>query len=287
MTVLVVGKLPGINQYDEASLERLEALGSRRRMALEKAKHRHETALAAVESALADIDHRTVTIADLASTDITPELVITVGGDGTVLATQAVIRSAPVLAVNSDPERSIGHFTRCHAGNFAQLLAEWQSGDAAQEQLHRLRLWVGDREAAWFLNDCLVTNANPAKMSRYELTVGHVTETQDSSGIWISTCSGATGGIASAGMIAQVGQHPTLLFKVREPFQQRGPYRLLDGIQQPPQEMTLLPTAPGLCAFIDGGHSQQIDVPTGIPLVIDAAPDPLRLVVPRSPESAN
>ena len=49
------------------------------------------------------------------------------------------------------------------------------------------------------LNDILICHHNPGAMSRYYLTVGRVREEQRSSGVWIATAAGSSGGLHSAG----------------------------------------------------------------------------------------
>ena len=49
------------------------------------------------------------------------------------------------------------------------------------------------------LNDILVCHHNPGAMSRYFLTVEGTREEQRSSGVWIATAAGSSGGLHSAG----------------------------------------------------------------------------------------
>ena len=49
-------------------------------------------------------------------------LVVTVGGDGTLLAASHHVGSIPILGVNSSPEHSVGFFCPAHLGNLLPML---------------------------------------------------------------------------------------------------------------------------------------------------------------------
>jgi NAD+ kinase len=68
------------------------------------------------------------------------------------------------------------------------------------------------------LNDALFAHAHPANTSRYLLTVGDHTEAQRSSGIWVSTATGSTAAIHSAGGRVLPLRSRKLQYVVREPY---------------------------------------------------------------------
>ena len=49
-------------------------------------------------------------------------LVVTVGGDGTLLAASHHVSAIPILGVNSSPEHSVGFFCPAHLGNLDATL---------------------------------------------------------------------------------------------------------------------------------------------------------------------
>ena len=132
--------------------------------------------------------------------DGSADLVVIVGGDGTVLDFARLIGSTPVLAVNSSPSTSVGHFCCATADTLESVLDRVFAGRAQPLSLSRIRVTVDGEPAHWpALNDVLFAHANPAATSRYLLRIGDVAEVQKSSGIWISTSAGSTGAIRSAG----------------------------------------------------------------------------------------
>jgi hypothetical protein len=146
------------------------------------------------------------------------------------------------------------------------------------DSLPRLRASIDGRCVGRLLNDGLLTNANPAAMCRYILRVDGAEEWQASSGVWIATAAGSTGGIGSAGHPAL--DDPTraaLLWRVREPFQPRRRYRLLADSQCPPRGLGLVPTTPDLGLWIDGAH-RTVPVPPGCLLELGPDAEPLRLL---------
>ena len=281
MNLLVVTKLPTIERYTDAQLQRLREAGIDRDDELERGRQAHHDSYQHVMAVLEKrgIAAQTTRVDDLdscVSDDL--DLVITVGGDGTVLAANSLLHGVPVLAVNSDPERSLGHFTRCHAKGFADLYDGFCAGTAGRESVARLQVQHGHGQALPFLNECLITNRNPSLMSRYQLTVDGVCEHQASSGIWISTPAGSTGAIASAGLQAQPELDDALLFKVREPFQRKQPLRLLEGIQDPPRGLDIITTVPGMGCYIDGGYHHDLELDIGEHVKVRPSDDPLLLV---------
>ena len=191
------------------------------------------------------------------------DLVVCLGGDGTVFGVQRWLTTQPLLAVNSDPQRSIGHVTRLTIDRVAAAIEAWENGSAQEELLPRLQVCIADKADPScdlkqpFLNDCLFTNQNPAEMTRYKLESPDGEEVHYSSGVWISTAAGSTAAIASAGFGQTFEDHESaLLFLVREPFTQRCPTRLIKGAQLPPQHLALTAALPGMQIFdIDGAHS--------------------------------
>jgi NAD+ kinase len=206
------------------------------------------------------------------------DLVVTVGGDGTVFALGALRSNRPAITVNSDPSRSVGHSTRCTGADFPSLFAAFKAHQHRIEPIHRLDLSVDGGPPHRILNDCLFTSRNPAAVSRYILAVDGQQESQISSGVWISTAAGSTGGIRSAGMTSLDRADHALLFKVREPFQILKSFFLLEGIQRPPRGLTLIATMPGIDCYLDGSF-RCVELAYGAELRFCASGHPLTLVV--------
>jgi hypothetical protein len=275
--VLIIAKTP---------LARRLAGGDRQRMAtggvldtgrLTASETLQEETLIAVRAAL-----RGLSYAELRVDDVTPgmsidaRLVVTVGGDGTVFTANTICTAAPFLTVNSDPARSVGHFTRYTASNVAAGIATWQAGKARCEPLHRLAITVDGRTSC-IINDCLFAHSNPAVLCRYVLEVDGQREFQRSSGVWISTAHGSTAAIRSAGSEPVPSHLAALLFRVREPYFGRDQATLLADTQIPPRGLTLLPAIPGMALYLDGPNIT-VPVAPGMPVDISAAKTPLNLL---------
>lgn len=162
------------------------------------------------------------------------DLVVVVGGDGTVLDVARHVGVTPVLAVNSSPSTSVGHFCRTTSEAFEGVLAAVLGGAEAPIPLTRIRIVVDDvPHPDPALNDVLVAHRVPAATSRYILHVGSASEEQKSSGVWVSTAAGSSGAIRSAGGEWMDLSDARLQYLVREPFSQSTPrarpYALIRG----------------------------------------------------------
>lgn len=279
MRVLLVSKQAAIERYRSDELARLEADSARRLASMRRGARCHAESVDQVRALFADDDCRMARIEELDTFEVGAlDLVVTVGGDGTVLAAHSLPCEAPLLAINSDPERSLGHFTRCHAHDAARIVDRWRAGCAEYDAVFRLQLRVDDAGPIPILNECLFSNANPALMSRYRLTIDDHSEEQHSSGVWLSTPAGSTGAIASAGTTPCPDSGPALLYHVREPFTGRGEYRLLRDALRPPRPVRLVPTTTGMTCYLDGAHRFQCPAAVGASVWIEPCPTPLRLL---------
>ena len=191
------------------------------------------------------------------------DLVITVGGDGTVLSASHRTLGVPLLAVNSDPVRSVGYFCATDAAGITEKLQAFQAGQLSEYVLHRLRIQMGDEEVGPpVLNDVLVANENPAATSRYALIAGNRVEHQRSSGLWISTAAGSTAGIRSAGGSVLPLEVPLLQYLVREPVvSPLSHFELLRGVRELDEGIRVVSEMSQGYAYIDGPYES---IPFGL-----------------------
>ncbi|MCI0341976.1 MAG: hypothetical protein L0216_12650 [Planctomycetales bacterium] len=210
-------------------------------------------------------------------------LVVTVGGDGTLLEAAGWLRGgddeeARVLAVNSDPRRSLGIFAGADQTNVRERLAAWRAGRLAPVPLPRVRVVVEGRPLRWaVLNDVLLGHQNPAGMTRYRLRVGTRSEEQRSSGLWVATGPGSTGGARSAGGPILPLASRDLSYAVREPFRGLGPAPRLLGGRAAPGAIEILVLARGAALFVDGQH-RAIRLEPGARVRFHAGAPPLRIL---------
>ena len=205
------------------------------------------------------------------------DLVITVGGDGTFLATAQRVEDALILGVNSAPETSVGHYCATHASGFQEALESILEGRAAIQPLNRIACRVGDRALPYqALNDVLFAHRSPASSTRYLLDVEDEVELQTSSGLWISTASGASGAMRSAGGQPMVIGESRLQYRVREPYARPGTeVQLRGGLSDGP--ISVISRSPKLQVFLDG-HLRTQSVGFGTRVTFSVAPSPLRVV---------
>ncbi len=156
------------------------------------------------------------------------DLVVTVGGDGTLLAASHGIGSGiPLLGVNSAPSHSVGFFCAARKGAVREALAAALEGALRRTELTRMRVEIGGRTLHdRVLNEALFCHASPAATSRYILRLidaraeGRVLaeEEQKSSGLWIGPAAGSTAAQRSAGGRVMPLMSRKLQFVVREPY---------------------------------------------------------------------
>jgi NAD+ kinase len=185
------------------------------------------------------------------------DLVITVGGDGTLLrASHAVRGQTAVLGVNSAPATSVGFLTGCRAPTFAQTLDALLAGRLEPLQVARLRLRIGSREIPEpVLNDVLFCHDNPAMTTRYRLLGPEGEELQRSSGVWISAPAGTTAALRSAGGTVLPLTARAFAYVVREPYAPPGSVvRFPGGRLAAGQKLALEVRSSPTSVFLDGSH---------------------------------
>lgn len=156
-------------------------------------------------------------------------LVVTVGGDGTLLAASHSVHDVPILGVNSAPRYSVGFFCAARAQGIRKTLADALDGRLPQTRFSRMAVSVnGQMRSERVLNEALFCHAVPAATSNYILQVGRAREEQRSSGLWIGPAAGSTAAQLSAGGKVLPPTSKKLQLIVREPYSVKGHrYRLI------------------------------------------------------------
>jgi NAD+ kinase len=157
------------------------------------------------------------------------ELVVTVGGDGTLLsASHLAGPDVPMLAINSAPRSSVGFYCSATAENAAEFLEGAIKGSLPRVELARMAVRLdGHVMHNRVLNDLLFCHRCPAATSRYILTVspdGARSEEEDqvSSGLWVGPPAGSTAAQKSAGGDVLPLLSRQLQYVVREPYAPEG-----------------------------------------------------------------
>ncbi|MBT4446287.1 hypothetical protein HOA92_03320 [archaeon] len=134
---------------------------------------------------------------------IASDLIVVVGGDGTVLDVSHYLLDSkvPILAVNSDPKRSVGFFSHSDAKGFRQTLHSLDDRSVVPENyLQRLEVRInGQKILEPVLNEVALVHQSPAALTRYSLQIagkqiydGNNSDSLRSAGIIISTPAGST-----------------------------------------------------------------------------------------------
>jgi NAD+ kinase len=184
-------------------------------------------------------------------------LVVTVGGDGTILDASHGIKNIPILGVNSDPLRSVARFSGCDLESFPRVLESFLTGSLKPVSVPRLEFSLNGRKHPWpVLNDLLVTTQSPAGTSRYTLRVGNRVEEQMSSGIWISTPAGSTAANLSAGGKILPATRKGFQYVVREAYLPKfGRRHLIKGILGPKDKLEMVSYMRDGQIFLDGANN--------------------------------
>jgi len=282
--VLVVFKESAYAQY-HSSTRLLRVLKKGRYWSILKGSHqRHNETLEGVKAILkAEGLPLTFVLRDqlrrLKGVDRRFDLLVSVGGDGTLLDSSHLVRKIPGLGVNSDPQRSVARFSGCTLETFQSVLKSYLEGKIRPVPISRLELWVNGRKCPWLvLNDLLVAALSPAGTSRYVLEVGRRGEEQMSSGVWISTAAGSTAAAFSAGGRVLPVASRDFQYVVREVYQKKfGKRRLVKGTLKPGRSLEMVSYMKEGRVFVDGANLV-LPFRLGDRLKVGVSREPLRVV---------
>ena len=152
------------------------------------------------------------------------DAVVTVGGNGTLLAaSHNVLDDTLTVGVRSS-RSSVGHLC-AYGGDSLDLLVEDLKGRRCRtSRVTRIKAMIrragstDTLETEPVLNDFLYCNLNPAATTRYLLRINDHVEEQKSSGIWVATAVGSSAAIAGAGGQTVPWSDRRIQFRVREVF---------------------------------------------------------------------
>ena len=241
--------------------DRLAHTGRRLAGQVEDAAREQERTVEALQEALSRLGVTPVTIsvdaldARARRTLAGARLVISVGGDGTLLATSHWVTGALLLGVNSAPRTSVGYTTIARRATVARILARIATGDLLPQPVARIEVELEGKLLPPALNDVLIAHEQPAATSRYRLHLGRRAEEHRSSGLWVATAVGSTAGIRSAGgQTMQLGDR-RLQFRARELYRAhgRGP-ALESGFVEPGQDLVIESAMEAGWLFMDGAR---------------------------------
>jgi NAD+ kinase len=189
------------------------------------------------------------------------DLIVTVGGDGTLLATSHGIGPGiPLLGVNSAPTHSVGFFCAARKGAVREALAAAFEGTLRRTELTRMCVALNSQVVhRRVLNEALFCHASPAATSRYTIRLvdasGRVISAEEhkSSGIWVGPAAGSTAAQRSAGARVMSLSSRKLQYVVREPYLPRADMlRMTSGTIDEEEALTLRSLMRDARVFLDG-----------------------------------
>ena len=263
--------------------DRLARTGRRLAGRVATAAREQESTLASLVETLSRLGVRPVTIsADAFEPQARRAIagarfVISVGGDGTLLAASHWVTGATLLGVNSAPRSSVGHLTLARRASLPRILSRIASGTLLPHPVARLEVVLEGRTLPPALNDVLIAHEQPAATSRYRLRLKRRAEDQRSSGLWIATAAGSTAGIRSAGGQAMPLDARRLQFRARELYRAQGHGASLEaGFVEPGEKLVVESAMASGWLFIDGAR-MAVRFPFGAQAIFRVAEQPLHL----------
>ena len=209
------------------------------------------------------------------------DMVVTLGGDGTLLwASNLTGPDCPVLAINTAPRDSVGHFCAGTTENVDELLVAGLNGQLPATRLSRMRVAIDEEVVSTrVLNDILFSHACPAATTRFGLRVAGEHYTYKCSGLWVGTPAGSTAALLSAGGRPMAIGSKRLQFVVRELYRGGGQTGLPPsrGFIDPGQQLVITNHIRAGRLFVDGPH-QKRSVDIGSRVSISLSDEPLTLL---------
>lgn len=150
------------------------------------------------------------------------DAVVSVGGDGTLLAaSHNILQPGKLIGVRSS-ESSVGFLCCAGSRELEPLVEALAQNKISFQKVSRLQAEIKKAEVNTtvktvpVLNDLLYANANPAATTRYKIRFRERSETHRSSGMWIATGVGSTAAILAAGGVRRPQDDLLFQFRVRE-----------------------------------------------------------------------
>ncbi len=207
------------------------------------------------------------------------QLIVTVGGDGTLLAASHNVYGSPVLGVNSAPKHSVGYFCAANPKNLALTIKRALSRELPSVRLTRMQVEINGRlQSCRVLNEALYSHVIPAATSRYIVHCSRGQEEQHSSGFWIGPAAGSTGAQRSAGgRVLPLGSK-RLQMVVREPYTAPGrPLKLTRIYVRQGESVRVQSKMDDAALFLDGPY-KRTPVFLGDIVVFRASEEPLTVL---------
>jgi NAD kinase len=254
---------------------------------LETRKRKVEAALAEVSLGIpASFRRGILRRADLNRFVFEPEdMLVAVGQDGLVANVAKYLSGQKVIGVNPDPEVYEGVLVPHAAHRAAKLIKACADGLVEIEARTMVEARTDDGQRLLALNEVFVGHRSH-QSARYQLRLGQQRERQSSSGIIVTTGTGATGWARSIALASRVGvklpapRDEALAFFVREAYPSVSTATsLTTGSLDPAHPLEVLSEMnEGGVLFGDGIEDDRIDFSFGLTATVGVAKERLCLV---------
>jgi NAD kinase len=179
------------------------------------------------------------------------DLVIAIGGDGTILSASHYLKDKPMLAVNISPETSEGALATIPLADLDKKLNEIVNKKYSIQKLERIEVLINKTPIPFLsLNEVFIANEKPYLISKYELHLKNLKETQKSSGLLFATGTGSTAWFKSAGGAPFSPESKYIKMITREPYFRKlsNPSLLKETINEN-ERITIVPLTPSILAI--------------------------------------
>lgn len=212
------------------------------------------------------------------------DIVVAVGQDGLIANLAKYLVGQPVIGVNPAPDIYDGVLVQHNAASLPALLAKTYERNCAIEQRTMVQAKLDSGQTLTALNEIFVGHRSH-QSARYNLQDGNKSENQSSSGIIITSGTGATGWARSimeaTGTKLSLGiEDPALGWFVREPFPSRatGTTMRAGKLRRQPLSVTSRMNEGGII-FADGIEQDHLDFAWGRKISVSVAAQKLHLVI--------
>jgi NAD+ kinase len=262
---------------------RARALLERQDRSVERLLASHEDHVSTIEDARkllerlgADATFRYRADADTADSF---DMVITLGGDGTLLWASHLVGRQPMIAINTAPHDSIGYFCAGTKHNLEEVLVGAVERSLPATELTRVQISLDSEVvSSRVLNDVLFCHECPAATTRYLIRHRDIEEEHRSSGVWVGPAAGSTAAQRSAGGHVLPPTSSQIQFVVREPYQPNGTrYQLTKGLMEGEEQLIITSKIHGGRLYVDGPHLRR-KVALGSEIGVTRSPEPLTVL---------
>jgi NAD kinase len=213
------------------------------------------------------------------------DVIVVLGQDGLVANAAKYLDGQPVIGLNPDAERNPGVLVPHPPQAVTDLIRDVERGRQQVEARTMARARLDDGQVLHALNELFIGHRTH-QSARYALSFRGATERQSSSGVIVTTGTGATGWAASivngrARPLELPGPtDPRLAFFVREAWPSPGTGTgITEGAFAPPDEVTIAcELGEGGVVFADGIEADRLEPQWGQSVTVTVADRRLMLV---------